>query len=129
MPSAAPTRGRFLYRWLTRPVSRCSRIEVMGVTADIEREVLAGVPTGALINGQWVDTGKTLSVEDPSTGETLVEIADCGADEALEALTAAANAQASWGQSAPRERGEILRGVFEQMNERIDDLALIMTLE
>ena len=31
--------------------------------------------------------------------------------------------------TAPRERGEILRRAFERLNERADDLALLMTLE
>ena len=37
--------------------------------------------------------------------------------------------QDEWAQHPPRERGEILRRVFEAMNERADDLALLMTLE
>jgi succinate-semialdehyde dehydrogenase/glutarate-semialdehyde dehydrogenase len=99
------------------------------ITASDEQRVVAAAPTGALIGGQWVQTGKTIAVDDPSTGETLTEIADCGTDEALAALDAAAGAQAAWAAHPPRERGEILRRAYEQMNARIDDLALLMTLE
>src|SRR5206468_4505962 len=49
--------------------------------------------------------------------------------DATAALDAAVGAQQSWADTAPRERGEILRRVFELMNERSDDLALLMTLE
>ncbi|HEV7918186.1 MAG TPA: NAD-dependent succinate-semialdehyde dehydrogenase [Solirubrobacterales bacterium] len=94
-----------------------------------EREIVDRVPKGALINGNWIDTGKTLEVIDPSTGEALCEIADSGTSEALAALDAAANAQESWAATAPRERGEILRSVYEAMTERADELALLMTLE
>lgn len=94
-----------------------------------EQEVVDRVPKGALINGNWVDTGKTLEVIDPSTGEPLCEIADAGEAEALAALDAAVAAKDSWAQTAPRDRGEILRAVFENMMERIDELALLMTLE
>src|SRR5439155_18621805 len=37
--------------------------------------------------------------------------------------------QAEWAASAPRERGEILRRAYEQLIERADELAMLMTLE
>ncbi len=101
----------------------------MTITASDEQRVVAAAPTGALIGGQWVQTGKTIAVDDPSTGEPLTEIADCGTDEALAALDAAVDAQAAWAAHPPRERGEILRRAYEQMTARLDDLALLMTLE
>jgi succinate-semialdehyde dehydrogenase/glutarate-semialdehyde dehydrogenase len=56
-------------------------------------------------------------------------VADGAPEDALAALAAAHEAQASWREHAPRERGEILRRAFELMIERADDLALLMTLE
>jgi succinate-semialdehyde dehydrogenase/glutarate-semialdehyde dehydrogenase len=47
----------------------------------------------------------------------------------LAALAAADEAQAAWRASAPRDRGEILRGAYELLCERVEDLALLMTLE
>lgn len=101
----------------------------MTITAALEKEVVEKVPKGALINGNWIETGKTLEVIDPSTGEPLCEIADAGEAEALAALDAAAGAQEAWAATAPRDRGEILRAVYESMMERQDELALLMTLE
>lgn len=94
-----------------------------------EAEVVNRVPKGALINGNWIDTGKTLEVIDPSTGEALCEIADAGEAEGLAALDAACAAADSWAATAPRDRGEILRAVYEYMMKNADDLALLMTLE
>jgi succinate-semialdehyde dehydrogenase/glutarate-semialdehyde dehydrogenase len=68
-------------------------------------------------------------VEDPSTAEALCEVADATPDDALAALGAATEAQAEWKNTAPRERGEILRRAFEKIVERTDELALLMTLE
>lgn len=99
------------------------------MSAALEQEVVAKVPKGALIAGEWVETGRTIEVIDPSTGEALCEITDAGETESLAALDAAANAQADWAKTAPRDRGEILRAVYEQMTERLDELALLMTLE
>jgi succinate-semialdehyde dehydrogenase/glutarate-semialdehyde dehydrogenase len=96
-----------------------------------ERDLLDWVPTDLLIGGQWraASGGGTLTVEDPATAEALIEVADAQEQDALDALTAAAGAQAQWGSHAPRERGEILRRAYEAIVEKADDLALLMTLE
>jgi succinate-semialdehyde dehydrogenase / glutarate-semialdehyde dehydrogenase len=73
--------------------------------------------------------GETLTVEDPSTAESLCEVADAQPDDAITALEAASEAQVDWAKHPPRERGEILRRAFETITERIDELALLMTLE
>jgi succinate-semialdehyde dehydrogenase/glutarate-semialdehyde dehydrogenase len=99
--------------------------------ADREREVLEWVPKDLYIGGEWraATGGGTLAVEDPSTGQTLVEVADAQVDDALAALGAAADRQAEWAAHPPRERGEILRRAYEAIVGQTDDLALLMTLE
>lgn len=94
-------------------------------------DLLASVPTGLLINGEWrpAASGKTLDVLNPATGEVLLSIADAGAEDGAAALDAAAAAQESWAATPPRERGEILRRAFEAVTARADDFALLMTLE
>src|SRR3954469_24832386 len=101
------------------------------MSATAESSVVESVHPQLFIGGEWRDAsgGGTLPVEDPSTGETLVEVADGQPDDAEAALTAAAGAQEEWEASAPRERGEILRRAYEKLVERADDLALLMTLE
>jgi len=96
-----------------------------------EQAVLDQVSKDLYIGGQWrpASGGGTLPVEDPATGQTLVEVADATPEDALAALGAAADAQASWAATAPRERGEILRRAYELLLERTDELALVMTLE
>src|ERR671933_2830611 len=96
-----------------------------------EQRVIDNVNKQLFIGGEWRDAteGGTLAVEDPSTGEALCEVADAQPDDAVAALTAAAEAQEEWGAHPPRERGEILRQAFEELTERADELALLMTLE
>jgi succinate-semialdehyde dehydrogenase/glutarate-semialdehyde dehydrogenase len=103
----------------------------MSITADQEKSVVEGVPTQLFIGGQWRDAsgGATLGVEDPSTGETIVEVADATPEDAKAALDAAVAVQDEWAAHPPRERGEILRRSFEAITERADELALLMTLE
>ena len=102
----------------------------MALSAE-ETGVVERVPRQLFIGGRWRDasSGATLGVEDPSTAETIAEVADAQVDDALEALGAAAEKQAEWAASAPRERAEILRRAYEQLIERADELAVLMTLE
>jgi succinate-semialdehyde dehydrogenase/glutarate-semialdehyde dehydrogenase len=96
-----------------------------------EKEVLDQVPKDLYIGGEWrAATGEArLAVEDPSTGQPLVEVADAQVEDALAALAAAAGSQAEWAAYPPRERGEILRRAYEAVIAQADDLALLMTLE
>ncbi len=99
--------------------------------SDTERAVLEWVPTELFIGGEWraASGGGMLAVEDPATAHALVEVADAQAQDALAALSAAADAQPEWAAYAPRERGEILRRAYEAIVARTDELALLMTLE
>jgi succinate-semialdehyde dehydrogenase / glutarate-semialdehyde dehydrogenase len=99
--------------------------------ADRERAVLEQVPTELYIGGEWraASGGGTLTVEDPSTGAPLVEVADAQVEDAMAALAAAAERQEEWGAHPPRERGEILRRAYEAIVAQTEELALLMTLE
>ncbi len=96
-----------------------------------ERAVLERVPTDLYIGGRWraASSAGQLVVEDPATGEPLVEVADGQPQDAMDALAAAAEKQAEWAGWAPRERGEILRRAYEAIVAQTDELALLMTLE
>ncbi|CAH0201422.1 NAD-dependent succinate-semialdehyde dehydrogenase [Microbacterium sp. Bi128] len=101
------------------------------MTDSRESELLASVPTGLLINGEWraATGGKTVSVKDPSTGDVIHEIADATVDDGVAAMDAAADAFPSWAATPARERAEILRRAFDLLQERKEDVALLMTLE
>lgn len=55
--------------------------------------VLPEASNTLFINGQWRKsrTGRTFSVDNPSTGERLFELADAGAEDAIDALDAASS--------------------------------------
>ncbi|MGH2967072.1 MAG: NAD-dependent succinate-semialdehyde dehydrogenase [Solirubrobacterales bacterium] len=96
-----------------------------------EQAVVDGVEKRLYIGGEWRDAsgGQILAVLDPATGESLCEVADATPDDARAALDAAVAKQAEWAATPPNERAEILWRAFEMLNERADDLALLMTLE
>jgi len=87
------------------------------------------IPSGLLIGGEWVKGNGTFPVLDPATEEPLAEVADGTVSDALDAVSAAADALPGWAATPPRQRGEILRRAFELMTERSEGIARLMSAE
>ncbi len=87
--------------------------------------------TQAYIEGQWIDadSGETLPVINPATGETITEIASCGTAETRRAIEAADRALSGWRKKSAKERSLILRKWFNLMLDAQEDLAQILTAE
>lgn len=85
----------------------------------------------AFINGQWclADSGKTISVNNPSTQELLGTVPNMGAAETRRAIEAANSALPAWRAKTAKQRSEIMQRWYALMLEHQDDLARIMTLE
>jgi succinate-semialdehyde dehydrogenase/glutarate-semialdehyde dehydrogenase len=87
------------------------------------------VPTGLWIGGEEREASSTFDVLNPATDEVLIAIADATPQDGIAALDAAAAVQGEWAATPPRERGEILRSVFEAITARAEEFATLMTLE
>ena len=87
--------------------------------------------TRCLIDGQWLDadSGKTIAVTNPATGETIAHVPDMGAAETRCAIDAAEAARAAWQKKTAKQRATILRRWFELITEHTDDLAVILSTE
>src|SRR5262245_51603322 len=96
-----------------------------------ERRVVDVVEKLLFIDGKWVDAadGRTFDVIDPATGKRLCAVAAASPADGRAALEAAVAAAAAFAATSPRERADMLTRAFELLHERIDDLALLMTLE
>lgn len=83
------------------------------------------------INDEWCDaaSGATFAVDNPATGETLINVADAGREDMQRAIAAAAAAQPTWGTSVALDRSLILRNAAAVMRDEIGNLARVMTLE
>jgi succinate-semialdehyde dehydrogenase/glutarate-semialdehyde dehydrogenase len=101
------------------------------VLSGTEAKVVDGVAKQLFIAGRWVDAsgGATFDVLDPSTGQKLCAVADASPADGRAALDAAVAAQTAFAATSPRERADMLTRAFELLRERVDDLALLMTLE
>jgi succinate-semialdehyde dehydrogenase/glutarate-semialdehyde dehydrogenase len=95
---------------------------------DIEK-LLSSVPTGLWIGGEEREASSTFDVLNPATDEVLTAVADATPQDGIAALDAAAAVQGEWAATPPRERGEILRSVFEAITARAEEFATLMTLE
>jgi succinate-semialdehyde dehydrogenase/glutarate-semialdehyde dehydrogenase len=84
-----------------------------------------------LIGGEWVqaDTGETMDVRNPATGELVGRVPKGGRVETARAIAAAEQALSGWRAALPKERSDVLRRLYNLMHQHIDDLALIMTSE
>ena len=83
------------------------------------------------INGTWTeaDSGETIDVGNPATGEKLGTIPKMGAAETRRAIEAANAAYPQWRAKTAQERAVILRRWSELLLEHQDDLAVLMTAE
>ncbi len=84
-----------------------------------------------LIGGNWVgaDSGKTIEVTDPATGEVIGTVPNCGKAETKRAIEAAAAAQPAWAAATAAERAQILHRLAALIREHQEELALLLTVE
>lgn len=83
------------------------------------------------IDGKWTtaQSGNTIAVSNPFDGTHLGLVPDMSADEVRLAVESAYLAQQSWAKLTPKARGDLLHRWADLIDENIDDLARIMTLE
>ncbi|MEV0290526.1 MULTISPECIES: NAD-dependent succinate-semialdehyde dehydrogenase [unclassified Kribbella] len=93
--------------------------------------LVSSVPRQLFIGGAWRDSsdGATVDVVDPATAKPMVSVASASVDDALDAVSAAESALATWRRTAPRTRSTILRRAFDLMVERKEELALLISAE
>ncbi|MFJ6651654.1 aldehyde dehydrogenase family protein [Microbacterium sp. NPDC091313] len=96
------------------------------------RAFLADDPGRLLIGGRWTDAaaGERFATLDPATGEAIAHVAR-GRTADVEAAVAAARAalEGEWGRMRPADRGALLWRIAELMQEHLDDLAELETLD
>ncbi|MBS4047437.1 MAG: CoA-acylating methylmalonate-semialdehyde dehydrogenase [Alphaproteobacteria bacterium] len=82
------------------------------------------------INGRLVPgTGRTAPVFNPATGAQSGEVSLASAAEVRAAVQAAAAVADDWAATTPLKRGRILNAFLRILDERIDELAAVITAE
>ena len=89
-------------------------------------------PTKFLINGEWVEpaSGKYYDDVNPSTGETLAQVAEGGAEDVDRAVKAARAAfEGPWAKIHPGDRGRMLVKLAQLVGDNAEELAEIDALD
>jgi lactaldehyde dehydrogenase/glycolaldehyde dehydrogenase len=83
------------------------------------------------VNGRLADPqgGKTLTVENPATGQIVSEVPDSSADDAREAIEFASKAQRSWEKLAPIERAGYLHRIATAIRKDAEHLSRVLSEE
>jgi len=83
------------------------------------------------LDGAWTgaDSGGSIKVNNPATGEIIGSVPDMGAAEARRAIEAADRAWPAWRAKTAKERAVVLRKWFDLMMANQDDLGLLLTTE
>jgi lactaldehyde dehydrogenase/glycolaldehyde dehydrogenase len=83
------------------------------------------------VNGRFSDPhgGKTLTVENPATGQVVSEVPDSSAEDAREAIELADKAQRSWEKRAPIERAGYLHRIAAGIRKDAEHLARVLSEE
>jgi phenylacetaldehyde dehydrogenase len=86
-----------------------------------------------LIDGEWIAPGdrETFAVLDPASGAALTRVAQATADDVDAAVRAAGRAYADrrWSGLPPIERTRILTRIADLMEEHLEELAVLETLD
>lgn len=85
--------------------------------------------TDALIAGEWTKGKSRFDVNDPATGQKLVDVANLTRADAVLAIAAANMALAAWRRKTGKERSIVLRKWFDLLIANTEDLGRLMTAE
>ncbi|WP_054908256.1 aldehyde dehydrogenase family protein, partial [Pseudomonas sp. NBRC 111135] len=89
----------------------------------------ATLHTALLIDGQLVaGEGMAEPIINPTTGETIVSIADGSIDQVEQAIAAAHRAFPAWARTTPAQRSAALLAIADAIDKRANDLAQLESL-
>ena len=83
------------------------------------------------IGGKWIesDSGEKIEVDNPASNEIIGNVPKCSTSETKKAIEEAQNAFCAWRDKSAKDRSIILQKWARLIEQNVDDLAKIMTLE
>lgn len=84
-----------------------------------------------LIDGQWVsaDSGQTLDVTDPATGQVIAKVPNSGQSETYRAINAAHEAFPAYAAKPLGERVALMRRLHDAIQDNLEPMAQMLTAE
>jgi len=101
------------------------------VQSDVRVSTFVAVPRKMLIGGQWVEaaSGKTFPTYNPATGEALADVAEGDKEDIDRAVRAARQAFPAWSSLPPALRSKMLWRLGDLIEENLEELAQLETLD
>jgi aldehyde dehydrogenase len=98
---------------------------------ELKKSVVIRPKYDNFIGGEWVPPvrGQYFTDPTPVTGRPLCEVARSTAEDVEKALDAAHAAKDAWGKTSPAERARVLNKIADRMEERLNVLAMVETLD
>src|SRR6476660_3252801 len=87
----------------------------------------AGFPN--IVNGQRIDSSRTIKISDPVTGEELASVTDIQKDGLDQAVQAAKAAFPLWSSKTWNERRDLLANAMEELKAHADEPCTILIAE
>lgn len=106
------------------------KMEAVPSIAELERKYFQ-TEYGHFINGEWVggDSGEKIPVLNPATGKLIAHIQRGNPADAVRAVEAAHAAFPKWSRTSAAERQAILSEMARRMKARLNDFAMMETLD
>lgn len=84
-----------------------------------------------LIDGQWVsaDSGQTIDVTDPATGQVIAKVPNSGQSETYRAINAAHEAFPAYAAKPLGERVALMRRLHDAIQDNLEPMAQMLTAE
>ena len=104
---------------------------VSKILKDVSQHIAIRPHYDNYIGGKWVPAvqGRTFENISPIDGQVVCTIARSSAEDIELALDAAHKAKDAWGRRSPAERARVLLKIADRMEEKLDLLALVETID
>jgi len=101
------------------------------ILADIAHQIAIRPHYDNFIGGNWVPAVKGLTFENisPIDGHVICTVARSSAEDVELALDAAHAAREAWGRTSPADRALMLLRIADRMEQKLDTLALVETID
>lgn len=101
------------------------------ILADIANQIAIRPHYDNFIGGKWVPSvrGQTFENISPINGHVICTIARSTTEDVELALDAAHAAREAWGRTAPAERARLLNKLADRMEQKLDLLAMVETID
>jgi aldehyde dehydrogenase family 7 protein A1 len=92
-------------------------------------DISTSTPNAGAYDGKWFGSGEKVQSFNPSNGKPLATITQASDDDTQRVLRAAKAASKVWRNVPAPERGRVMRLIRNAIDDKVDELGMLITLE